>query len=392
MKTSGCLLVGVKYLQRHPAKIALLIAAITLSLFLPLSFVRGVRMAEQHLRARAADTPLLLGAPGSPLELVFNGLYFSEPDLATIRYEDALQAGADGLALAIPIYARFQARGFPIVGTTLEYFEFRGLRVREGAPLTMLGDCVVGAAVAAELKIAPGDSLVSTPEQVFDLAGVYPLKMRVAGVLEPSGGSDDRAIFVDLKTAWIIEGLAHGHDEVPAGDEAVLETDEGNLTLNASVVQFQEVTPENLGGFHFHGDIADFPVTVAIAVPPDAKSETILLGRYVGDGLDAQLVRPDDVMSELFATVFQVRNVVVVALLAVGGMAAANAALVFLLSNRLRAREFESLANIGADRGSVRLLLAFEALFVVVTSVLVAGALLLALELILPGLLRTLTS
>ena len=41
---------------------------------------------------------------------------------------------------------------------------------------------------------------------LFDLAGVYPLKMHVAGVLEPTGGPDDAAVFVDIRTSWVIEG------------------------------------------------------------------------------------------------------------------------------------------------------------------------------------------
>ena len=42
---------------------------------------------------------------------------------------------------------------------------------------------VIGAEVADRLGIAAGDSLLSSPETVFDLAGVYPLKMRIVGVM-----------------------------------------------------------------------------------------------------------------------------------------------------------------------------------------------------------------
>ena len=57
------------------------------------------------------------------------------------------------------------------------------------------------------LDIGPGDHLVSAPESLFDLAGVYPLKMTVVGVLSSAHSSDDLAIFVDLKTAWIFHYL-----------------------------------------------------------------------------------------------------------------------------------------------------------------------------------------
>ena len=38
--------------------------------------------------------------------------------------------------------------------------------------------------------------------------------MQVVGVLEPSYTADDGAIFVDLKTAWVIQGLVHGHQDM----------------------------------------------------------------------------------------------------------------------------------------------------------------------------------
>ena len=66
---------------------------------------------------------------------------------------------------------RFQTRGHPIVGTALEYLDFRGLRVATGRRMAVLGECVVGARAARRLDVAPGDTLVSSPETLFDLAG-----------------------------------------------------------------------------------------------------------------------------------------------------------------------------------------------------------------------------
>jgi putative ABC transport system permease protein len=90
------------------------------------------------------------------------------------------------------------------VGTTLDYFEFRGLRLAEGRMMAMLGECVLGATAARTANVSPGGHVLSSPETVLDIAGVYPLRMRVVGVLQPSGTPDDRAVFVDVKTTWTI--------------------------------------------------------------------------------------------------------------------------------------------------------------------------------------------
>ena len=395
MNLSGSLHLGLAYLKRQRAKTLLLIGALTVTLMLPAAISVLVGEAERHLRSRAVATPLLIGARGSSLELVFNGLYFSKPEIATLSKAQADEAGRDGLATVIPLYARFSAKGHRIVGTSVDYFRFRGLAVAEGRLIGRLGDCVIGHAVAAEQGLRPGDSLVSSPEAVFDLAGVYPLKMRITGILAPSGTPDDRAVFVDVKTAWIIKGLAHGHEDARKADESQVlgqEADGREVMLNASVVDYNEITEENIGGFHFHGDPGTFPLSAAIVVPKDEKGRTILLGRYQdADRLGVQLVEPAVVMDDLFETVFQVQRLVVAALVLVGIAALAIALLVFLLSNRLRAREFSSLRQIGADPITIRLLIAFEGAFVIVASAMLAAVLITGLRLAAPMLVRLLT-
>lgn len=390
MNLAGIFYLGWRYLLRHRGKAILLISAITLSLFLPIGILLLVQKAEEHLRSRAEATPLLLGAHGSPLELVFNGLYFSKPEVAKITPKLAIEATADGMGRFIPIYSRFEARKHRIVGTSIDYFRFRGLNIAEGRLFGRLGDCVLGADVAQRLGLGPGDTISSKPEQTFDIAGVYPLKMRITGVLAPSGSSDDRAVFCDLKTTWVIEGIAHGHDD--AEEAEILEVEGNHTAINAQIVEYTEITAENIKSFHFHGDPEDLPISSAIVIPRDQKAETILLGRYQTDSAPAQLVRPSQVMSELFDTVFQVRNLVVAALVTVAAAASIIAALVFILSYRLRTKEFESLANLGTDRTTLRLLIGFEAGFVLISSLLLVGVLVGILNLLIVNLLPQLTA
>ena len=217
------LYIAWRYISFNRAKTATLVASITLIAFLPLALQQLLRESERQFMSRAAATPLVIGAKGSALDLVMNTLYFTEGVPEPISMTVHEQVIDSGLALPIPVYARFNVRGHPIIGTTLDYFDFRNLKMAEGRPLAMLGECVLGAAVAAQLGLKAGDSLVSSPENLFDLAGVYPLKMEVVGVLEEAGTADDQGIFVDLKTAWIIQGLGHGHQDLARStDESVI--------------------------------------------------------------------------------------------------------------------------------------------------------------------------
>lgn len=374
---SDVLYLAWAYLAFHKIKTLILVASITLIVFLPVGLNVIVGQSSEELTARAEATPLLVGAKGSPLELVLNSLYFDADPPELTSYAAALRISETKLATPIPLYVRFRSRESPIVGTTLEYFEFRGLDLAAGRPMAVLGECVIGSRVARDLELTVGGTVISSPESVFDLAGVYPLKMQVVGVLEPSFTADDEAVFVDVKTAWVIEGLVHGHQDLAAPEAAagVLKRDGDTIIGNASVVQYNEITPDNVDSFHFHGDMSDYPLSAVIAVPRDQKSGTILMGRYEGGDEPSQIVQPTTVMNELLDTILTIQGFVVAAILLVAAATVATAALVFLLSLRLRRREIETMTKIGGSRGTIGAILVSEVAAVLVLGVVLAGAL-----------------
>lgn len=366
-----------RYLAYNRGKTIVLVTSIMLVIYLPMGLRLLVSQSADRLIERAEMTPLLIGAKGSALELTLSSLYFESdpPELST--YAQAGGIAESGLAEPIPLYVRFKSRSQPIVGTSIEYFDFRGLRTAEGRTMAMLGECVLGSSAASKLGVDVGGSVMSSPESVFDIAGVYPLKMQVVGVLEPSFTPDDEAIFVDLKTAWIIEGLVHGHQDMAAPEAAagVLQREGGNIVANASVVQYNEITAENIDSFHFHGDTGAYPISAVIAVPHDRKSGIILMGRFEGSEGASQIVRPTLVMDELLGTILTVQSFVIAGMLVVGTAAIATAILVFLLSLRIRKREIETMVKIGGSRSRVRSILAAEILVVVMTAAALAGGL-----------------
>jgi len=356
------LYIAWKYVRFNKVKSVVLVACIALIAFLPLGLQVLVAESESQLMARASSTPLVIGAKGSALDLVMNTLYFGSQPPEEIDLSAAEQVDESGLALAIPIYSRFEARGHPVVGTSLDYFDFRGLRVREGREMGLLGECVVGASVAEALGVGAGDTLVSTPENLFDLAGAYPLKMQVVGVLERAHSPDDIAVFVDLKTAWIMAGLGHGHEDLAATRDmsVILKRDAGGVIANAKLKEFAEVTPDNIDSFHFHGDSTLYPITAVLAVPHDDKSRVILMGRYAEKGLAVQVDRPVVVIQDLMADIFKLERLLETSFLLIGVATLASVALVFVLSLRLRKGEIETIYKLGCSRMMIGELMAAE--------------------------------
>ena len=360
--TRDILYLAAAYLRAHKGKTLILSVCLGAALALPLTVRVAVGILQAEMTRRAADTPLVIGAAGSRFDLVLHALNFrtAAPAGVTRAAADAVTVG--GHAEAIPLHVRFTARGYPVVGTSLEYFALRGLVPASGHVMTRLGDVVVGWGVARALDLQPGDWLRSDPDNVFDLAGAYPLEMRVTGILARSRTPDDHAVFVDLNTAWMLEGIGHGHAELDTLDDptAVLAREGSRVTASPALELYTRITPETLDTFHFHGDPATFPLTAVIAVPLDDRAATLLLGRYLDRETGLQALRPAMVVDELLGMVVRLKRFFDAQHAVVLAITALLMALVMALSLRLRRREFETLHRLGCSRGTVAALQAAE--------------------------------
>jgi putative ABC transport system permease protein len=386
---SRILYLAWRYVAYHKVKTVILTVCLMLTAVLPLSAHLLIAQYGDSLTARARATPLVVGAKGNRFDLVLKALYFGSAQVDAIRMAEVESIRNSGLATPIPLHLRFTARGHPIVGTTLDYFEFRGLRVARGTGLHTLGQAVLGVKVAAELQVGPGDHLFSDQRSLYDITKTYPLKMHVAGVLAESDSPDDEAVFVDIKTAWIIEGITHGHqDVVKTADESVLlqRTDE-NVMTNASIVEYNEVTPDNIDSFHTHAEPAELPLSAIIVRPHDPKSSTLIKARY-GLSETHRMLVPEEVVGELLGLVFRVKQFFDAnfALITVSTML--FLVLVVLLSQRIRKREMETMFKIGCSRLTVFWLQAVELAIVVALGLGTAAVLSIVIVLTAPHLVR----
>lgn len=352
---SGAFKLAIRYITYHRGRSLILMSCIFLTLVLPVCLGILLRQFSSQIAARAESTPIVIGSKGSQLDLALHSIYFSSAPDAAIKFSEVKKVRESGLATPIPLHVKYSAQGFPIVGTSLEYFSFRGLELELGESLAVLGDCVLGSAAASKLDVKPGDQILSDRGSVLDLAGEYPLKLNIVGVLQRADTADDKAVFVDLKTAWVIQGLGHGHQDLeqPQDEGVVIGQDGNRIVASAAVLPYTEITDANMASFHFHGDTGDFPITAMIADAPDEKSETILEGRYRTDETEAQLVRPPNEVQQLMALVFQVKRFFDANAILVAIATLALLALVVMLSLKLRARERETMFRLGCSKGTM---------------------------------------
>ena len=340
-----------------------LVVALGLVVALPAALNVLLERASRSLAARAEATPIVAGTEGSELDLTVASLWFVPPAPRNFPAGELARLGGDGLATAIPLHLGQSLQREPLVGTTLDYLDFRRLSLAAGRPFATLGECVLGAAAARRLGLKPGDSAMTDAGDPHDLAASPPIRLEISGVLAPTGTPDDDAAFVDVKTAWTVAGLGHGHDDLSGKDvdpaDLIGKVGE-RVVASERLRQDERVDPANPDRFHFHGDSATFPIHAAIVAPRDDRSAAILLGRFTGSDEPLSLVRPARAIERLLREILRVRTVLNATLLVVAAATAAIAALVLVLSIRMRDEEFATLAALGAARGTVAAMVAAE--------------------------------
>lgn len=357
---------------RHRGRSALLVGCVAVALLVPLLSRSLATRFEATQRERAEMAPMVVGAKGGRFDLVLASLYFRPAPLDPLEYRHFERLSSDPLATAVPIHARFTASGDPIVATDVGYFQRPGvpLPLADGRVFARIGETVVGANAAARHELAPGSSIFSDIAEAYDITKPPSLKLDVVGVLSPTGTSDDEALFVDLETAWLLEGFAHGHDDAEQIDrpDLVIARNNDRVALSEALRTYQEVTEENAASFHVHGSRDAFPLTAVLFYPVDARAKTILTARLNARD-DLQAIEPSKVVDELIAFVVRLRLVFDAISVVLAASTAALIALIAVLGYRLRSEELRTLADMGASRSTAALLVGGELLALVLLGI-----------------------
>jgi putative ABC transport system permease protein len=169
---------------------------------------------------------MIVGAKGSPLQLVLNSVYFVSKPIENISwafYQEFLPAaerpdGVDGTyaastRTAVPICMGDYFRGHRVVGTNSAFFD--RLTRGDGRPFAFSAGGnfkdddffggVLGAAVAANLGLEVGDAFA--PTHGADDGKVHD-PFRVVGILARTDTPIDRGVFVNMEGFYLQDGHA----------------------------------------------------------------------------------------------------------------------------------------------------------------------------------------
>ena len=353
------LFLALRYLRSSPWRTFILIFCTSIAMILPINTVVAVQLLTEKLQQRGIETPILVGQKGDDFDLTMNALYFKgeigDPvSMSVYEQVDALNAG-----VSVPLYIKHSASRTPVVGTSIDYLDARGLTISQGRPFALLGEVVVGSQVAVEFQAQVGDTIRSDLQNLYNIAGSYPMNLKIVGILHQVGTVDDYGIFADVRTVWALDGLLHGHDKVNANNALNTNQDSENLEATAAIFMFPELNDDNRSTFHLHGDESEMPLSSVLVFPTSQQSHDILLGHFALSDL-VQAMKPSQVVDDILEIVLQIQRGLSVYFGALFLSTTAFFILVVGLSLQLRRTELDLIRRIGGSKETIRNMIVAE--------------------------------
>jgi putative ABC transport system permease protein len=205
--------VALKYLRGRLVASTLTAVSIALGVSLVVASVLLARGIKEGFIAGATDYNLVVGAKGSPTQLVLSVVFrmdLATPNIEYTTYQDLQQDPRVEMAVPVGIGDAYQ--GFRYVATNGGYFATfpwrrktfslsSGRFFADDPPNDATYEAVLGAEAADSMGLRIGDRFYEGEEMAE-----YPLT--VVGILRPTHSADDRAIFFSLSSYWGMNEVA----------------------------------------------------------------------------------------------------------------------------------------------------------------------------------------
>jgi putative ABC transport system permease protein len=258
---------AIAYMRDRPWTTALnilLLAFAVAALVILLNF--SSQLGERFERdARGVD--LVVGAKGSPLQLILSSIYHVDTPTGNIPLGSVDLLRRDpAVAQVIPLALGDNFRGFRIVGTEPAYLRLYDASLAQGRAFRSDGEAVLGADVARQTGATLGQRFVGSHGLADEGASAHDEHpFTTVGILGRTGSVIDRLILVSVPSVWDVHGIEH-HEE--AHDAEAVHED-----LHGAEAAHEEDHAEPEGAEHEAGHAAP----AQIGLEPEV---TALLVRY----------------------------------------------------------------------------------------------------------------
>ncbi|WP_233269961.1 ABC transporter permease [Polaribacter sp. L3A8] len=201
---------SLQNIKSKPLYTFLSVLILSLSIALLLGIQQLKRSFKNQLENNLGNIDLVVGAKGSPLQLVLASVLHLDNPTGNILYKEALKLSKNPMIKsAVPISYGDNYKGFRIVGTTNTFTALYNAELEKGHNVEKSMQVVLGNAVALKLNIKIGDTLLSSHGLIENNIEIHQESFTVVGVLKPTQKVIDRLILTNLESVWEV----HHHEE-----------------------------------------------------------------------------------------------------------------------------------------------------------------------------------
>ncbi|UHG91825.1 ABC transporter permease [Spirosoma oryzicola] len=202
------------------------------------------KQLDDQFRKNIKGIDMVLGAKGSPLQLILSSIYQIDSPTGNIPLEEAEKLTRNPMIkTAIPLSMGDNYRSFRIVGTNKKYIDHFDASVGQGRLFQQDLETVIGSRVAEVAGLKLGDTFSGS--HGLDAEGDVhaDTKYKVVGILNPSNTVVDQLILTPLSSVWAIHehhdehGEEHEHEEGEAHEHE--EHEEAPREITSMLIQFR---------------------------------------------------------------------------------------------------------------------------------------------------------
>ena len=330
---------------------------------------------DQTFKRSAQGYNIVVGPPkGSPLEIVLGAVFYSNhlSDTIPYNYFQQIETGpyAPEIQAAIPIALAEQILGgMQVIATTPKFFtklryldkySYTPYTFRTGRNMEAGGEfeAVLGYTAAQKTGLNVGDRFkASLSEHVPSKDIPEPDMFTVAGILDPTGTPNDRAIFINLEGFFIMN--KHVRESAV---ETIVNKRRGEQRISAVLVltKDKEVKPIVVE------DEKGMPNVIFDEVgltKQDWNPLTMSLGDRLVADLDVQVANPTYEITRLFEMIIgRIQTVLIIFAVMVIIVAAIGMMVSIYNSMNERRQEIAIMRALGASRGTVMLIILLESI------------------------------
>ena len=259
---------------------------------------------EQKFERDLKNIDLVVGAKGSPLQLVLSAVYHLDAPTGNIKLAEARKIMESPVVKeAIPLAYGDSYRGFRILGTTADYLNKYDAQLAEGRTFSKSMEATLGADVARKSGLKVGAVFLGTHGEVQEGHVHEDHPYTVVGILEKTNSVLDHLVLTNVESVWQV----HSHHDGQDHPKPVITADSMDIT--------------------------------AILLKYKSKLSVLSMPRIINDQTNMQAVLPSLEINRLFYMLGI--GATTLKFIAGGIMLMAGVSVFFVLYGRLRERKYE---------------------------------------------------